>query len=98
MNTWPDTDGKIIAGYLGRLRLRYPISPIYYRQALHSFQEVAVRQQRQTSQVSRKVLEVWLSERALRPGRRFYIALASSIASSTSSPWPPSLSSISWPL
>jgi len=62
MNTWPDTDGKIIARYLGRLRLRCPISPICYRQALRSFQDVVVRQQYQSTQVDRKVLEIWLSE------------------------------------
>jgi site-specific recombinase XerD len=65
MNTWPDTDGKIIARYLGQLRLRYPISPIYYRQALHSFQDAVVRQQCQSAQVNRKVLETWLSECAV---------------------------------
>jgi site-specific recombinase XerD len=64
MNTWPDTDGKIIARYLGRLRLRYPISPIYYRQALRSFQDVVARQQYQSTEVNRKVLETWLSEYA----------------------------------
>jgi hypothetical protein len=65
MNTWPDTDGKIIARYLGQLRLRYPISPIYYRQALRSFQEVVVRQQYQSSRVTREAMEIWLSECAL---------------------------------
>jgi len=62
MNTWPDIDGKIIARYLGRLRLRCPISPICYRQALRSFQDVVVRQQYQCTQVNRKILEIWLSE------------------------------------
>jgi integrase/recombinase XerD len=62
MNTWPDIDGKIIARYLGRLRLRCPISPISYRQALRSFQDVVVRQQSQCKEVNRKILEIWLSE------------------------------------
>jgi integrase/recombinase XerD len=65
MNTWPDTDGKVIARYLGQLRLRYPISPVYYRQTLHSFQDVVVRQQCQSMQVNRKALETWLSECAV---------------------------------
>ena len=62
MNTWPDIDGKIIARYLGRLRLRCPISPICYRQALRSFQDVVVRQQYQYTQVNWKILKIWLSE------------------------------------
>jgi integrase/recombinase XerD len=62
MNTWPDIDRKIIARYLGRLRLRCPISPICYRQALRSFQDVVVRQQYPCTQVNRKILEIWLSE------------------------------------
>ena len=45
MKTWPDTDGSAIDRYLRQLRLRCPISPIYYRQALRSFQEVVVRHQ-----------------------------------------------------
>jgi integrase/recombinase XerD len=64
MNTWPDTDGKIIARYLDQLRLRYPTSPTYYRQALRSFQDVAVRQRSQSSQNMRKTLETWMRERA----------------------------------
>jgi integrase/recombinase XerD len=64
MNTWPDTDGGTIARYLGQLRLRCPTSPIYYRQALHSFQEIVVRQQCSPSQMSRDAFEAWLRERA----------------------------------
>lgn len=64
MSTWPDTDGKIIERYLAQLRLRYPISPIYYRQTLRSFQEVASRQNPQSIWITRETLETWLSERA----------------------------------
>ena len=64
MKTWPDTDGSAITRYLSQLRLRSPISPIYYHQALRSFQEVVVRRQCAPSQVSRDVLEAWLRERA----------------------------------
>ena len=45
MNAWPDTDGSAIARYLRQLRLRCPISQMYYRQALRSFQEVVARRQ-----------------------------------------------------
>ncbi|GLS32433.1 hypothetical protein SAMN04488498_1359 [Mesorhizobium albiziae] len=65
MKTWPDTDGSAIARYLNQLRLRSPISPIYYRQTLRSFQDVVVRHQFASSQVSRDVLEAWLRERAV---------------------------------
>jgi integrase/recombinase XerD len=64
MNTWPDTDGNAIDRYLGQLRLRCPVSPIYYRQALHSFREVVAGLQRSPSQVSREALEAWLRERS----------------------------------
>ncbi|TJW37310.1 MAG: integrase, partial [Mesorhizobium sp.] len=64
MNTWPDTDGRTIARYLGQLRLCCPTSPIYYRQALHSFQEIVDRRQCSPSEMSRDVLESWLRERA----------------------------------
>ncbi|PYU95233.1 MAG: integrase [Acidobacteria bacterium] len=64
MRTWPDSDGSAITRYLRQLRLRSPISPIYYRQALRSFQEVVVRRQCPTSQVNRDALEAWLRERA----------------------------------
>ena len=66
MKSWPDTDGSTITRYLGQLRLRYRISPIYYRQALRSFQEVVVRCQCPPSQVSRDAVEAWLRERAAR--------------------------------
>lgn len=64
MKPWPDTDGSAITRYLRQLRLRCPISPIYYRQALCDFQEVVVRHQCPPLQVSREALEAWLRERA----------------------------------
>jgi integrase/recombinase XerD len=64
MKTWPDTDGSAITCYLRQLRLRCPISPIYYRQALRSFQEVVVRRHCAPSEVNRDALEAWLRERA----------------------------------
>jgi site-specific recombinase XerD len=63
MNAWPDTDGKTVARYLRQLRLRCPTSSIYYRQTLHSFQEVVARQQRSPSPIG-DALEIWLRERA----------------------------------
>jgi integrase/recombinase XerD len=63
MSTWPDTNGKIVDRYLSRLRLRYPMSPIYYRQTLRSFQDVVVR--RRSSQITQDTLETWLSEHSL---------------------------------
>lgn len=65
MKTWPDSDGGAIVRYLGQLRLRSRTSPIYYRQALRSFQESVVRQQCSPSQVSRDALGAWLRERAV---------------------------------
>ena len=64
MRTWPDTDGSAITRYLRQLRLRCPISPIYYRQALRSFQEVVVRRKCPASQVNRDAVGAWLRERA----------------------------------
>ena len=65
MNAWPDTDGRAIARYLGQLRLRCSTSPIYYRQALRTFQEVVIRDQRTPGQLGREVLETWLREYAM---------------------------------
>jgi integrase/recombinase XerD len=65
MKTWPDTDGAVVARYLGQLRLRDPRNPIRYRQALHSFQDIVVQTQCPPSQVSRDALEAWLRERAV---------------------------------
>ncbi len=64
MNIWPDTDRAVVARYLGQLRLRCRKSPIYYRQALHSFQELVARIQCPPSEVSRNTLEAWLREHA----------------------------------
>ena len=64
MRTWPDTDGSTIDRYLSQLRLRCPTTPIYYRQALRSFQELVSRRQHSPAQVSRDDLEAWLRERA----------------------------------
>jgi integrase/recombinase XerD len=65
MKKWPHTDSDAIARYLRQLRLRSPISPIYYRQTLHSFQEVVIQHQLSPSEVSRDALEAWLRARAL---------------------------------
>ena len=65
MNAWPDTDGRTIARCLGQLRLRCSTSPIYYRQALRTFQEVVIRDQRTPGQLGREVLETWLREYAM---------------------------------
>jgi len=61
MKSWPDTDGSAISRYLSQLRLRCPLSPIYYRQALRSFQDVVIQHQ---SHVNRYVLVAWLRERS----------------------------------
>jgi integrase/recombinase XerD len=63
MRTWPDTDGSTINRYLCQLRLRCPLSPIYYRQALRSFQDVVVRRKCPPSQINRNTLRAWLRER-----------------------------------
>ncbi len=63
MITWPDTDGSTINRYLSQLRLRCPLSPIYYRQALRSFQDVVVRRKCLPSQINRDTLQAWLLER-----------------------------------
>ena len=64
MKKWPDKDGGTIARYLSQRRLRCPISPIYYRQALYSFQEVVIQRKPLPSQVTQDVLVVWLRIRA----------------------------------
>lgn len=65
MKPWPDVDGSTITRYLAQLRLRCATTPIYYRQALSSFQEIAARHQGSSAQiVSREILEKWLHERA----------------------------------
>jgi integrase/recombinase XerD len=64
VKTWPDTDGSTINRYLDQLRLRCPISPIYYRQALHSFQDAVVSHQCAFRRINREVIEAWMRERA----------------------------------
>ena len=64
MKTWPDTGDNTIDRYLNQLRLRCPTTPIYYRQALRSFQELVARRQCTPVQVSRDDLESWLRERS----------------------------------
>jgi integrase/recombinase XerD len=81
MKTWPDTDGSIINHYLSQLRLRCPTTPIYYRQALRSFQEVVSQHQFSLSQVSRDDLKAWLR---IGLSQRSCIAPVSSTASLTS--------------
>ena len=50
MTAWPDTDGRIVERYVAQRRLRCPTTPIYYRQALHSFRKVVVRRQKSRSE------------------------------------------------
>ena len=88
MNTWSDTDGKIIARYLGQLRLRCPISPMYYRQALHSFQEVVARRQCSSSEMSRDVLEAWLREPHSSSPAALFALLADRTPSADDAPAP----------
>ena len=62
MNSWPDTNNAAIDRYVRQLRLDCPTSPIYYRQALHSFQQIVA--EHHPCEVNRNVLEAWLRERA----------------------------------
>ena len=59
MTRWPEDGEQIVDGYVAGLHLRYPITPIYYRQALHSFRTVAVR----LGATNRQTVEEWLRER-----------------------------------
>lgn len=43
MTRWPDHDRAVIAHYLANLHLRSANSRTYYKQVLHSFQDVAER-------------------------------------------------------
>ena len=43
MMTWPDPERLLIARYLADLGLRSKNSRTYYKQVLHSFQDVAAR-------------------------------------------------------
>lgn len=62
MTTWPDPDRTIITRYLANLRLRSVTSRIYYRQALHSFQDVVERH----PGLDHQTLQRWLQENATR--------------------------------
>ena len=56
MTTWPDPERLLIARYLAGLGLRSPNSRTYYKQALHSFQDVAERH----AELGKDVLVAWL--------------------------------------
>lgn len=59
MRGWPEDGDEIIEHYIARLPLNYAITPIYYRQALNSFRQVALR----FGATDRQALEYWLRER-----------------------------------
>ena len=56
MTTWPDPERLLIARYLAGLGLRSTNSRIYYKQVLHSFQDVAERY----AELGQNVLVAWL--------------------------------------
>ncbi|MBT1159835.1 tyrosine-type recombinase/integrase [Aminobacter anthyllidis] len=56
MTTWPDPERRSIARYLAGLGLRSANSRIYYKQVLHSFQDVAERH----AELNQDVLADWL--------------------------------------
>lgn len=56
MTTWPDTERQLIVRYMAGLDLRSPNSRTYYKQVLHSFQDVAERH----AELSQDVLVAWL--------------------------------------
>lgn len=56
MRTWPDPERLLIARYLAGLGLRSANSRTYYKQVLHSFQDVAERH----AELGRDVLVAWL--------------------------------------
>ena len=62
MTRWPDPDRAVIVRYLAGLRLHSANSRTYYRQVLHSFQDVAERY----AGLDRHVLVVWVRESAAR--------------------------------
>lgn len=62
MTKWPDPERKLIARYIASLNLRTTISPIYYRQALNTFQDVAERH----ATLDKNMLVAWLR---VAPGR-----------------------------
>ena len=56
MTTWPDPERLLIARYLAGLGLRSTNSRTYYKQVLHSFQDVAERH----AELGQDVLVAWL--------------------------------------
>jgi integrase/recombinase XerD len=56
MTTWPDLERLLIARYLADLDLRSSNSRTYYKQVLHSFQDVAERH----AELGQEVLVAWL--------------------------------------
>jgi integrase/recombinase XerD len=62
MTIWPDPERKLIARYIAGLNLRTTNSPIYYRQALNIFQDVAERH----AKLDKDMLVAWLH---VSPGR-----------------------------
>jgi integrase/recombinase XerD len=56
MTTWPDPERMLIARYLAGLGLRSPNSRAYYKQVLHSFQDVAERH----AELGQDMLVAWL--------------------------------------
>lgn len=62
MTNWPDPERNLIARYVAGLNLRTTNSPIYYRQALNIFQDVAERHAR----LDKDMLVAWLN---VSPGR-----------------------------
>ena len=56
MTTWPDPERLLIARYLADLGLRSKNSRTYYKQVLHSFQDVAARH----TELGQDVLVAWL--------------------------------------
>lgn len=62
MTNWPDPDRKLIARYIAGLNLRTTQSPIYYKQALNIFQDVAERH----GKLDKDMLVAWLH---VSPGR-----------------------------
>ncbi|RUX17531.1 integrase [Mesorhizobium sp. M2A.F.Ca.ET.042.01.1.1] len=62
MTIWPDPERQLIARYIAGLNLRTTNSPIYYRQALNIFQDVAER----NTKLDKDMLVAWLH---VSPGR-----------------------------
>jgi len=62
MTTWPDTERLFITRYLAGLGLRSANSRAYYKQALHSFQDVAERH----AELGQDVLVAWLRASSAR--------------------------------